>query len=137
MTQNKKVKSNSSLTGMLFGTLAGMGILMIGSIVIALLINEGLMNHKTLAYAVMPVVMIGTFVGCLIASMLIKNQILLITLSVGGMMMLFMLAMTVIFFEGHFNGVPVTIALIIGSSLAAALVATRILNRSKSYYKKR
>ena len=137
MMQNDKPVSQGMIRGMLTGTLIGTTLLLLGAIMIAALINYEAIEYESAGYIVMMVVLISTFAGSITASRVIKKRILFVSLGIGVMLLLALLVINLLFYKGEFRGVPVTTALIAGSSLAAAFVCAKKENRTKRYRSKR
>lgn len=136
MMQNDKPVSQGMIRGMLTGTLIGTTLLLLGAIMIAALINYEAIEYESAGYIVMMVVLISTFAGSITASRVIKKRILFVSLGIGVMLLLALLVINLLFYKGEFRGVPVTTALIAGSSLAAFVCAKKE-NRTKRYRSKR
>ena len=135
MTRSKYGKPKSMLTGILFGTLTGVAILLIGTAMIAGLVYWETVQPESVGYTVMLLVILGTFFGCFAATMVVENHILPVSLSTAVLLLFIMLSVTAMFYDGGFSGVPVTLLLVAGSSIAAALVSFRIRNQKKNYRK--
>lgn len=135
---NKSRQTNASIwTGVAIGTLVGTVLILSGILIITVLLSKGNLQMDNIGYVVMGITLAAALLGSFTAAMTARSNLLISSLSTGAVLLLLLLAVTAVFFEGQFSGVPVTLVLVMGSSLAAALVSTKLLSTPKTYHKKR
>lgn len=135
MYKEKRVKNIP--TGIMTGTLVGAVLILAGIFLITILLLTERLQIDNTGLVVMSITLVAALAGSFTSAMTTRSNLLLVTVSTGGALLLILLAITAVFFEGQFAGFPATLALVMGSSLAAALISTRILNKQKKYHKKR
>jgi hypothetical protein len=135
--KNKQGRSASMITSVVWGVMTGILFMLFGALLGSAFISREVMKYASVSYFAMLLIVIGTVVGGFAAALISKKQILTVTISVGLILLLLLLSTTAIFFGGSFAGVPATAGLVIGCSVATALLSLRVLQRPKTHRKKR
>ena len=134
----KDIKTNLSIPASItIGTVICGILSVIGLFVITYLISIEKIQTDSIGHATMVVIVVSVLAGSFSAASLAKCNLLIVTLSTGATLIFLLLAVTAIFFDGQFAGMPVTSVLVLGCCLASALVATKMLNKKNTYYRKR
>ncbi len=129
-------KSMSVLAGILVGVSISVLILIVGAVTVSMLISKEIVNYASMSYCVMAVTGFAAVCGSFAGTLVLKKQILLVSMSVALAMLLIMLSVTAMFFEGSYTGVPATAALVAGCSLSTALISAKIHLQPKKHHKK-
>lgn len=119
------------------GTGISLVVMMLGILITALLLMNETIKESAIGYGVMIITIVSAIAGCATTVTLARNRILVLSICTAFVFALLLLAITALFFGGQYNGVWVTMLMIIGSSVAVALVAGKHLNRPKAYRKKK
>ena len=115
-------KAVSVPRGLFLSLAANVTIVIVGSAVIAILLNHKSITWNSTGYWIMSMLILAAFVGAKIAVSSIKTQRHLISLMSGLLFWMFLMCMTALFFGGHYYSFFETGILIISGSLAAALL---------------
>lgn len=135
--KNMQGRSSSVITCVIWGVMTGILIMLFGALVLTALISNEVIKYAAVEYCAMLLIVIGVVAGGFAAALIWKKQILAVTISVGLVLLLLLLSATAMFFGGSYAGVPATAGLVIGCSLATALLSLRVLQRPKIRRKKR
>lgn len=111
--------------GLAIGMAISVGITLLGSAVIAKLIDGEYAKEGWMGYGVMIVLMIGSFLGAVVAAGKIKRQRLCVCALSGLLHFAMLMSITALFFGGQYEAVGVTAVLVMGGALLAALVGGR------------
>lgn len=108
-------------SALVFGTLVSMGVLLAGTVIVAQLINREILDVDKMAHAV-PIFLIGaTYLGCGTACARLGEKRLLTSALTGMIVLVLLMAVTIVFFEGRFQGIWANILLILCGCVLAAL----------------
>lgn len=122
VTQRKATGMASSLPGGLaWGALVSMAMTLIGSAVVALLVDGGTMAVGAIGYGAMGILVMAAMCGALVAWVKIKRLRLQVCLLSGGIYYSLLLGMTILFFGGQFRGMGVTALMVASGSILAIL----------------
>ena len=130
MVRNKKP------TGLAMGQVAGIGIgvaiamvlTIVGSAMIAWLLDTGVIQEAGIGYSVMGILLAASFVGSWVAVALVKHRVLAVGLMTGCAYFGMLLGLTAFFFGGQYQGILPTALLIGGGSLGAVLIVNGPMN---------
>lgn len=121
-TKKPTGRASSMGVGLAMGGLCGLAITLLGSGIIAKLIDANVFSESSIGYGIMVILLLAAFLGSLLAYGKIGRQRLLVCMTTGLIQFLLLLSMTALFFGGQYSGVGVTALLILcGSALAAFL----------------
>ena len=120
VTQRKATGRASSLPGGLaWGALVSLAITLIGSGLVAILVDRGTMPVNGIGYGAMVILVVSALSGSWIAWKRIQRLRLQVCLISGAVYYLMLLGITILFFGGQFHGMGVTALMVAcGSTLA-------------------
>lgn len=127
MVTNKKPsgRAMSLPGGLAAGVVVSLAIMIIGISVLATLINKEMLEWDSVGYGVMLLLILSSVIGSVLACRKVKRQILLVGVLSGLLFYAVLIGITALFFGGQFEAIGVTALLIIGGSLAAAMMEVR------------
>jgi putative membrane protein (TIGR04086 family) len=136
MTVNRKVtgRAMSMPGGVGIGVAVSYIITLLGSALMAWLIDNRTMQMEGIGYGVMAMLLLASGIGAFVAKQLVKRRPLLVCTVCSIMYFLALLATTALFFGGKYHGVGVTLALIAGGGMCVAVLG---VNKNKSATKSR
>lgn len=140
MVVNRKVSGKALSIPAGIGIGAGIGLLvtLIGTGILAWLLGEERIAVQGTGYGVMVILVLSSLLGPWIAAALVKHQRLVVCLATGGVYLLVLTGMNILWFGGQFQGILPTVLLILGGSTGAALVGNgRQGNRTSARHKRR
>lgn len=111
--------------GLAVGGGVSLGITLAGCGLLAWLVGSERIDSQNIGYWIMALLLLGSFIGAVVACGRIKRQRLLVSVMSGAVYMGILLSITALFFGGQYDGVIVTTILVLGSSLAAGLLELR------------
>ena len=123
VTQRKATGRASSLpVGLAWGAMVNLGLTLIGSGLVAYLVDRGTMPVGAIGYGAMVILVLSALCGALMAHSKIKRLRLQVCLISGGIYYLMLLGMTMLLFGGRFQGMGVTALMVACGSILAILV---------------
>lgn len=123
VTNHKATGRASSLPGGLaWGALVNMALTLIGSGVVAFLVDRETMPVNGIGYGAMVILVVSALSGAMMAWKKIKRLRLQVCLLSGGIYYMMLLGMTMLFFGGQFSGMGVTALMVACGSILAILV---------------
>jgi len=124
MVRNQKVSGTAMSVPVGVGVGIGAAILLtiLGTLIVAWLINQETMPRTGIGYGAMVTLAISSVAGAWTAATLVKHQRLLVCMATGGVYLLTLLGLTAFCFGGQYQGVIPTALLVLGGSMAAALI---------------
>ena len=127
MVVNRKVTGTavSVPKGLVLGGLISLGVTILGSALIAWLLNKEVMAQNKTGYGIMMMILLASFLGAQTASGTIKHRRMLYSLLSGVLYYLVLLSITALFFGGQYEAVGVTALLVFGGSGCSGLMALR------------
>lgn len=119
MTLNKKPTGTSSSVpvGLTWAGIAGLITIIVGSLIIAHLINMEYVSEDKIGYAVMILLLAASYICSITAWKKIKRRKLLMCLSAGIVLYIILLSITALFFGGQYSAVGETALLVLCGSL--------------------
>ena len=112
-------KKASVPAGLVTGILTSLGFLFLGASILAWMINKEMLEKKATGYGVMMLLIVASYMGCKVGYIRIKEKRRIISGMVGVVLMLILLSVTALFFDGQYSGVGVTLMQILcGCGLA-------------------
>lgn len=130
----RKEKQNRNIaTSVVLGTLVGIVTSFFGILFVTLLVMSEKLAIAYVRYAVLVIMFAAALFGGTIASVYLKRNPLIVSLCVSGSLLLIMLSITAIFFEGRYSNVPVTLLTLLSSSFLIAIVRTKASRRPRYY----
>ena len=127
MVVNQKVSGRSKpmAVGLAIGTVISLIVTLLGACIIANLVLSGKMVAETIGYGAMLIVLFASALGAWISAGLIKRRWMVVCLGTGGSYYLVLLAITALFFGGQYQGMGVTVLLVLGGCGAVGLLGLR------------
>ena len=127
MTVNRKVtgKAASVPSGLAVSAAISMLITLIIVAIGAYMISNGILPQEQIGYCSMTALLAGSMAGSIMAARKIKHQKLVTGLLSGAIYYLILLAITALFFGGQYQGMGVTLLLVMGGSAIGAILANR------------
>lgn len=127
MVRNQKPtgRAASMPVGLINGAGISLGITILGSAVIAKMLDMRKMDEKMIGYAVMIMLMTASFLGAMVSRNRIKRQHLLVCCLAGVIYLLELLGITALFFGGQYEAIGVTMSVVFGGSMLALLCGGR------------
>lgn len=107
------------------GALTSLAITILGSGILAKLVDKEIMAESSIGYGIMVMLILGAYLGAMVSYRKIKRQRLPVCLGSGGIYLGILLSMTALFFGGQYSGVGVTALLIFCGSFLAVLPGFR------------
>ena len=111
---------------MIGGILSGSGIALVltlaGALVITWMVDGEILDQTNIGYGIMLVLLASSAVGAWSAVALVKRQRLPVTMAAGGLYLLWLLGIATLCFGGNYQGIVPTALMVLGSSLAVALI---------------
>ena len=125
MMRNKKVDISGIYAGIGVGQLVGTIIAIFGAVITAAVIAGEKIGEEQAVYGAAMSLLLGSFVGGLCASSVVGEKRMIVCLLNGAVYFVMWLCVTALFFEGTYENIWVTMLLILGTSGAAGLLATK------------
>lgn len=135
---NRKVtgRAISMPAGIAAGIGVSLGMTLAGALLLGLLIDRETVSVNSIGYGSMVILLTSSMLGALIANSLIKHRALLVCVVSGAGYYLSLLAMTALFFGGQYQGMGVTLTLVLAGAVAAALLSVKRKNSITKGYRK-
>lgn len=133
MVVNRKVtgKAISVPAGVAAGATVSLCISVGGALIVAWMVGAEMMGAEGVGYAAMVILLVSSLLGPWLAATLIKHQRLMICMVTGCVFLVVLVGVNVLFFGGQFQGLLPSVLLILGGSVASALIGTgRGVNRT-------
>ena len=123
MTVNKKPtgRATSIPVGLAWGEAFAVSGLLIGTTIIAKLIDTEKINWNASGYAIMIILLLSAWSGSIVAGKKIKRLHVAVGLYVGVIYFITLMAMTALFFGGKYSGVGETAGLILCGSMLGTI----------------
>lgn len=122
VTKNKATGRASSLPGGLaWGAAVSLGLTLMGSALVAFLVDRGTMGVDGIGYGALVILVISSLGGAWVAWKKIKRLRLQVCLISGGIYYFMLLGMTILFFGGQFCGMGVTALMVACGSILPIL----------------
>ena len=123
MVRNKKVTGTAKSIpfGISLGTISALTITLIGSLITAWLVSFEKIGETAIGYCAIIILMLSSMLGSYLAQATVKHQRLVISAAVGATYYLSLLAITALFFGGHYQGMGVT-ALVVAAGVGVTVL---------------
>lgn len=119
----------------------GVGISVISSLVIAAIlaamIASGRISPSSQSYGTLILLMASSIIGSAVSAMQIKSKRMIICLATALCYFLVLLCITALFFDGMYQGVPVTGLVVMGGGIIAGMLPTGQARSNKSRKRKK
>jgi len=127
MIRNQKMSGRavSMPAGLLFGATTSLGITILGSVIIAKLLDAEIIEENAVGYAVLVMLMTASFAGATISRNKIKRQYLIVCGLSGVIYYITLMGITALFFGGQYEAVGVTCILVMGGSVLALVAGKK------------
>lgn len=119
--RNQKDVASSVPTGIGWGTITALSLILAGSFVTGKLLDTERIRWENVGYWVMVILLLSSFTGSVTACRKIKRKFMQTSLITGCVVWLFLLACTALLFGGQYAGVGVIGGLILSGSCSAGL----------------
>ncbi len=104
------------------GALISVGIMIAGTALMSYLIVMEILKESAIGYSAMGILLVSTMVGSMAATRNYQTKKLMISALAGSMYLLLLLTGNALLYKGGYEGVGVTVALVIGGSIAASFL---------------
>lgn len=121
---NSTGRAVSIPVGLAYGALWSLIITILGSMIIAKLVSEEIVEEAKIGYCVMVMLVSGAYSGAMCAKIKIKRRKLMVCILSSITYMLMLLMTTILFFGGQFSSILETSLLVICGAALAALTGT-------------
>ena len=121
----KKMATGRTLSmpaGLAVGAAVSLGITLAGAAILAWLIDKERLDMGSVGYGILAVLLLASFLGALVSFGKIRRRRMVVCLASGAVYLGMLLSITALFFGGQYSGVATTALLILGGSMAAALL---------------
>lgn len=124
MVTNRKISGKAATLpgGVGIGAVTALGWTLVGSAVLAKLIELEKLPETAVGYGAMVILLTASFLGAVIAYHKVKKHRAQVSLLTGAAYYLTLLAMTALFFDGQYTGMGVTALVILAGSGGAVLL---------------
>ena len=123
--------------GLLVGVLVSLGIMLLSVGLLAFMISKGSLQESSIGYAVLAILLLSSALGASMAVGITEKKRLftgiVTTLAYG----LCLLACTALFFGGEYQGVGVTLLVLLAGGILPALIGSKEKKRFKGVWKNR
>ena len=126
-------KKSSMPAGLAAGIVTSLGSLFLGASILAWLINRQMLEEKAIGYGVMIMLIAASYLGCKVGYIQIKEKRLIISGMVGVVLMLILLSVTALVFDGQYSGVGATGLLVLCGCCLAVLLGGSKKGIGKGY----
>lgn len=133
--KKEKHSSGNNTKRIVTGWTTAFATLMIFTAVTAMLIDNNTIKENGTRYATALIVLMSSLAGSLTASGKLSNRNIKSSLMFAGAYWLSLLAVTALLFEGRYNGIAVTLLLILAGSLLPVILCKKKYNRPYSVKK--
>ena len=136
---NKKVTGNSSSLPIGIGMGVGLALLvtLIGSATAAWMISTDKIEEETIGYSVMVILILSSFLGSWIAVLKTKRLRLQVSFITGGIYYLLLLAITALFFGGQYQGMGITLMLVLVGCAITIMIGLRGQKMKKASHRRK
>ena len=114
-------RSVSTPSGLALGALLSLILTIVGSAIIAKLVDVQMMGTDGIGYGIMVMLIIASYSDTTISCLKIKRRFLIVALLSAVIYLMILLAITGLFFGGQFSAVPETALLVVCGSMLAFL----------------
>ena len=123
MVPNKHGKPTLKSRAVILGAMVSLAATLAACAAWARLLDGEFLGEESVGYGVAIIVIFSTWLGTMTAIRKRKGERLLTALAVGLVYFLILLLVNLVFYNGEYAGVPVTVLLIFGGSFLAVLTA--------------
>lgn len=125
MYQKATGRAMSMPAGVSAGMAVSLVITLVGAFVLGWLINQEALEINSIGYGAMVILLAASFLGALTAKVRIKHRYLVVCMLTGVGYYLVLLGITAMFFGGQYQGMGVTLAMVLAGSGAAGLLSIK------------
>lgn len=135
MVSNRKItgRASSIPAGVAYGAIISMSITIIIAAVVAHLISSEMLSHRNIGYSSMIILFISSLTGSWCGAKRIKRLHIQTAAMCGCVYFLTLLAITAVFFGGQYEGIGITLTLIVLGSTAGGFIAARKPKKANSF----
>lgn len=134
--QHKTGRSASVPAGLALGAAVGLGVVLTGTGVLAVLLDAEKIAWENIGYGIMISLLLGAFVAAWFACWRIKRQYILVSIMSGVTFLGLLMCITALFFGGKYEAVGVTSLLVAGGSGACGMLLVYSHNRRSGKIRK-
>ena len=132
MIQNRNGKMSMKSSALILGTLLSLLATLVGSGILAKLLDAAFLGENSVGYGAMIVVILSSWIGALVSVRKQNGRRMLSSMAVGAAYFLVMLGVNAIFFGGQYSGIGVTALLVFCGSFLAVLSVPLEKRRGKT-----
>ena len=138
MGTNRRVtgRAMSLPAGIAVGVCVSLGMTLAGAVLLGVLMDGETLQMNSVGYGSMVILLVSSMAGPLVAKSLIKHRALLVCVASGAGYYLTLLAMTALFFGGQYQGMGVTLGLVLAGAGTATLLSVKRKNSITKGYRK-
>ena len=138
MVANRKVtgRASSVPAGLAAGVITAMGITLLTSLLVAYLVSGEFIEQDKIGYGAIAVLLLSSGIGARLAITKIKKMPIQIAALCGLLFYIVLLLMTALFFGGQFDGMGVTLVVVLLGSGAGGIMTSGKPKRQKRKYHK-
>jgi putative membrane protein (TIGR04086 family) len=127
MVSNKKVsgRAMSMPAGICAGVITSVILTLLGAVAVALLLNGQYIEQNQIGYGSMVTLLVASAIGAWFACVRIKHRYLMVCLISGVGYYAALLAISAMFFGGQYQGMGVTLLVILAGSVSVGLIRAR------------
>ena len=125
MYQKATGRAMSMPAGIAVGMAVSLLVTLVGAFVLGWLIDKEMLEMNSIGYGAMVILLAASFLGALTAKTRIKHRYLVVCLVSGVGYYLVLLAITALFFGGQYQGMGVTLALVLAGAGTAGLLSIK------------
>lgn len=127
MGMNQKVtgRAMSMPAGIAVGMLVSLLVTLVGALLLGWLIDSETMTTNSIGYGSMVILLAASALGALVSKHRIKHRALVVCLLSGTGYYLSLLSITALFFGGQYQGMGVTLALVLAGAGGAGLLCIK------------
>ena len=133
MNQKMTGRASTIPGGLAIGETVGMLITLLIVVVGAVLVSNEVIDFENIGYCSMIALVLGSVTGAVTAVKKIKRRKFLMGVLSGVVYYLMLLMVTALFFGGQYRGMGVTLLLVLGGSIAGAIMANREKGRGMKH----
>ena len=138
ITQQKATgRATSVPSGLAAGAIVSMIVTVLICALGAWLIESEIMPQQQIGYCSIAALLLSAILGGMTAAGRVKRKNLMVSLMNGGIYYGLLVALTILFFDGKFQGMGVTLIVVMIGSLAASLLANRKPKQRKNLQRKK
>lgn len=119
----KIIQGTSSMGGKLaLGAVVSMVVTFIGAAICAAMVSSEMISEGSMGYCAMVILFLSAVAGAVAATMKVQEKRLYISIITGLVYTLILLAITALFFDGQYQGIGVTLIVVLSGCILVVLL---------------